>query len=192
MSSQTSTSAPSPMAFDRRHVHRRPRVLQYGLNVVGSSAADVVSGIGGWLFDRQMAGWNVSVALSVPGDEAALRILGLKTVELQELWQSMAGSSEHVAATAIATDRFDADEDVRLRGLTGLRGGVGEFAFWGADGPGQLGGQVHRAKYRLSAAARAFKAHAVAAAGHSAESVGPVEIVYRCGHGVMDTDLVPY
>lgn len=193
MSLQPSTSAPSPVAFGRRHVPGSLRVLQYELNVVGSSGADLVSGIGGWLFDRSMAGWNVRVALSEPGGDVALRILGLKAVDAKGLWQSMVGDPEHVAMTLIATDRFDADDDVRLRGLTALRAGAGTLAFWGADGPGQLAGQVHRAQYRPSAAARAFKAHALAAVGRAAAPLDPVETVFRCGHAseVMDTGLVP-
>lgn len=194
MSPQTSTSAPSPVAFGRRQVHGSPRVLQYELNVAGSGVGDLVSGVGGWLFDRAMAGWNVRVALTEPGEDAALRILGVKTVEVKGLWQSMAGGPEHVAMTLIATDRFDADDDVRLRGLTALRAGASTLAFWGAGGPGQLGRQVHRAQYRMSAAARAFKAHALTAAGRAAEPVDPVETIFRCGHAsrVMDTELVPY
>ncbi|MHC9297228.1 hypothetical protein ACRCUN_32615 [Mycobacterium sp. LTG2003] len=194
MSPQTSTSAPNPVAFGRRHVPGSTRVLQYDLNVVGSGVGDLVSSVGGWLFDRAMAGWNVNVALSEPDVNAALGILGLKTVEPKGRWQSMTGGPEHVAMTLIATDRFDADDDVRLRGLTALRSGAGTLAFWGVAGPGQLGGQVHRAQYRLSAAARAFKAHALAAAGRAAEPVDSVETIFRCGHAsrLMDTDLVPY
>ncbi|MGV0742169.1 hypothetical protein [Mycolicibacterium sp. XJ870] len=190
MSPQTSISATSTVPFARSRP-RSNQVLQYELNVVASSAADVVREIGGWLFDRRMAGWHVSVALTDPADERALRILGLKAVELTGLWQS-AGDPEYVAMTAIATDRFDSDNDVRLRGLSELRDGPGGLAFWGADCPEQLGGQVHRARYRLSAAARAFKAQALVASGETPARVGAVETMFRCGHGVLDAELAPY
>ncbi|WP_235717472.1 hypothetical protein [Mycolicibacterium goodii] len=165
------------------------RVLQYEINVVASGVLDVVSRIGGWLFDMRMAGWDVSVALpeapDEPDDHRALRVLGLKAAELTELWPACAsgpaarGSAERVTLTAIATDRFEDDPAVRRRLA---HGGMcdGEIAFWGSECPRLMGGQLRRTDYRPSAAARAFKAHALVAAGAcDIVSVGDAETVYR-------------
>ncbi len=53
--------ASHPIPFSRSRV-RPDETLQYRLNVMAADVAGVVSGIGGWLFDRAMAGWRVSVA----------------------------------------------------------------------------------------------------------------------------------
>ncbi|HWE91683.1 MAG TPA: hypothetical protein VG317_19635, partial [Pseudonocardiaceae bacterium] len=37
--------------------------LRYRLDVVAVSAADVVQSAGGWLYDRVMAGWEVTALL---------------------------------------------------------------------------------------------------------------------------------
>jgi hypothetical protein len=160
-------------------------VVQYELNVVGSSVLDVVSRVGGWLFDMGMAGWNVGVALGVtptePDHDRALRILGVKTAEVTDLWPVSGNRAEHAVLTAIATERFESDPEVRRRGLHALREGVDEIAFWGPVCPEQLGGRVRRTEYRPSAAARAFKAHALIAAGAADDQVGAAETVYCRG-----------
>ncbi len=47
---------------------RRPRVsdrasVTYRLDVVAANPADVVCSVGGWLYDRVRAGWDVNVLL---------------------------------------------------------------------------------------------------------------------------------
>lgn len=182
--------APSTVSFVRP---RSEAVLCYELNVVASTAAAVVSGLGGWLFDRRMAGWSVGVALTERGDDRALEILGVKVVELSGVWGSVRGDAEHVAMTVIATDRFESDGAVRSRGLDALRAGSSDVAFWGLDCPRPLSGQFHPTRYRPSAAARAFKAHALAAAGLPMAGADLPETVFRCGTaaGALDSDLVP-
>ncbi|MFV8052752.1 hypothetical protein [Mycobacterium sp. 48b] len=169
----------------------RPRVrpekaLQYELNVVADGVADVVSGIGGWLFDRAMAGWRVSVAVDEVGDERALRILGLKAVGLSGLWRS--AEADAVVMTAIGTSRFESGD----HGLT-VRNPDGDVVFFGSRGPEGLGLEVQRARYRPSAAALAFKAYALAVAGADPGAADRVETVFRCGRsaGLLDADLVP-
>ncbi|MEV0669636.1 hypothetical protein [Mycobacterium sp. NPDC050441] len=169
----------------------RPRVqtekaMQYELNVVAVDVAGMVSGIGGWLFDRAMAGWRVSVAADDCADERALRILGVKAVGLNGLWRS--AGADTVAMTAIDTDRFESGD----HGLTVHNPGA-DVIFFGAHGPDGLGGAVDRVQYRPSAAALAFKAHALAVAGADPGSVGRVEALFRGGRsaGLLDADLVP-
>jgi hypothetical protein len=52
--------------FDKRRPsarHSDGAAVKYRLDVVASSPADVVGSIGGWLYDRVRAGWEVSVLL---------------------------------------------------------------------------------------------------------------------------------
>ena len=55
--------------------------VKYRLDVVASSAADVVGSIGGWLYDRVRAGWDVNVLLAQECDDRPLQILGMHAVE---------------------------------------------------------------------------------------------------------------
>ena len=41
--------------------HRDGGALKYRLDVVAASSADVVCSVGGWLYDRVLAGWEVTV-----------------------------------------------------------------------------------------------------------------------------------
>lgn len=171
--------------FGRQRV-RPSKVLQYELNVVAADAADTVTSIGGWLFDRAMAGWRVNVAVGEGGDAQALRILGLKVVGLNALWRSVEADS--LAITAIGTSRVESGD----HGLT-LRAPVGDVVFFGSRAPGGFEGQVQRVQYHPSAAALAFKAHALAIAGAGPGSTDGVETLFRCGRsaGLLDADLVP-
>ncbi|MGA5544084.1 hypothetical protein ACPCIR_19685 [Mycobacterium sp. NPDC051198] len=173
----------SPLSGPRA---RPDKAMQYELNVVAADVTAVVSAIGGWLFDRAMAGWRVSVAADAGADERALRILGLKAVDLTGLW--LPTEADAVAMTAIATDRFESGDHVR----TVRRSGAG-MVFFGAHGPDGLGEAVDRVQYRPSAAALAFKAHALAVAGADPGSAGQVETLFRYGRsaGLLEADLVP-
>ncbi len=66
---------------------RAPRAdgecLRYRLDVVATSAVDVVQSAGGWLYDRVMAGWEVTVLLPRGCDTRSLRILGVAVSDLQ-------------------------------------------------------------------------------------------------------------
>ena len=60
--------------------------MRYRLDVVASSVVDVVRFAGGWLFDRAMAGWDVSVLLTDLADQPdgrPLQILGAQVVDLE-------------------------------------------------------------------------------------------------------------
>ena len=90
--------------------------------------------------------------------------------------------------TAIGTSRFEPGD----HGFT-LRNPGGDVVFFGSRGPDGLGLQIQRARYRPSAAALAFKAHALAVAGMDPASADTVETLFRCGRsaGLLDADLVP-
>ncbi|MGA8547342.1 MAG: hypothetical protein WB785_19075, partial [Mycobacterium sp.] len=57
--------------------------MRYRLDVVAANVADVVRFAGGWLFDRAMAGWDVTVLLVDHPDERPLQILGAQILDLE-------------------------------------------------------------------------------------------------------------
>ncbi|ORA78026.1 hypothetical protein K3U93_01605 [Mycobacterium malmoense] len=144
--------------------------LRYRLDVVAGSAADVVQSAGGWLYDRAMAGWEVTVLLPDNCDTRSLRILGARAAragfdETKTTSQSLAVSAEAFTADARARDRVLKSLDDRLT----------EVALWGDGWPLGVDRAMTRAQHVLSAAARTFKGHALAAAGIACGSVDPTE-----------------
>jgi hypothetical protein len=148
---------------------KSPRVTpqdtdRYRLHVVATSVADVVTSIGGLIFDRAMAGWDVTVAVAggVEGDaERALRILGAR---IATNGSASAGSAPpHVLA--VASDVFVANEPVRRLALAARKDDAAEVLLWGRRRPPNLDGRFVAAGHWPSAAARVFKSHALAARG---------------------------
>lgn len=119
--------------------------------------------------------------------ERALPILGVKAVELEGLWPST--THERVVTTVVAADLFDTDGDARSQVLASMHRGDGEVVLWGSGAPGRFGGGLRATQYRLSAAAQAFKAHALAAVGFS-DTTGTAVETLLLGGG-LDSDLVP-
>ena len=91
--------------------------MRYRLDVVAADVADVVRFAGGWMYDRVMAGWDVTVLLADGADERPLHILGVETADLESalaLW----AERPHPQTVAVAADLFASDERVR-RGVLG-------------------------------------------------------------------------
>ncbi len=165
--------------------------MRYRLDVVAANVTDVVRFAGGWMYDRVMAGWDVTVLLADDADERPLHILGVETADLESalaLW----AERPHPQTVAVAADLFTSDERVRRGVLGALEQGLTEVTLWGEHWPAELDDSVDAVRHELSAAARAFKAQALTAAGE-AGSVAGTE-TFRCG--VMATpsvaaDLIP-
>lgn len=166
------------------------RVFRYQLNVIAASVADVVRSAGGWLFDRRMAGWEVNILLSEQNDVRPLRILGAAAIDLRSGLASLPRGPERAAALAVAADLLAIDESIHEEVLEAVRSGLTEVALWGDSRPADVGGQVDATEYRLSAAARVFKGHALAAAGLVDLQVGHTERLYRSGYQPLDSDLI--
>jgi hypothetical protein len=185
---------PNQMPRERRPRGRSHAVttslFRYQLNVIAASVADVVQSAGGWLFDRRMAGWEVNILLSEQDDARAIRILGATTVDLRSGLASFLRGPERAAALAVAADLLAIDESIREEVLEAVRSGLTEVALWGDSRPANVGGQVDSTEYRLSAAARVFKGHALAAAGLVDFEVGHTERLYRSGYQPLDSDLI--
>lgn len=161
--------------------------MRYRLDVVAADVADVVRCAGGWMYDRVMAGWDVTVLLADGADARPLHILGVETADLESalaLW----ADRPHPQTVAVAADLFASDERVRRGVLGALDQGLTEVTLWGEHCPAELDESVGAVRHQLSAAARAFKTQALTAA-HDPEagSVADIE-TFRCG--VMATPSV--
>ena len=168
--------------------------MRYRLDVVTPSVSDVVTSAGGWLVDRVMAGWDVTVLIS--GEHCAddLRPLQILGVEIGDLDTAMAQWEDrpHPQTVAVAADLFASDERVRHGVLGAMEQGLTEVTLWGESWPTDLDASVDPVQHELSAAARAFKTQAVAALGTGAPIAGAE--VFRCGVMTCPSvaaDLVP-
>ena len=157
---------------------RAGSVLRHEMTVVASSVADAVASTGGWLYDRRMAGWQVNVLVADRVGERALQVLGAAVLDLSGDLDAITDDPDRAATLAVAADVYATDGRVRRFVSTSDRRRA-EVALWGdAD---SLGENVSAVSYRLSAAARAFKAQALLAAGVPSESVAATEPLFRCG-----------
>jgi hypothetical protein len=146
--------------------------LRYRLDVVALSAADVVQSAGGWLYDRVMAGWEVTVLLPHSCDIRPLRILGVQALDPESQPALTESTSQSLAVSA---DAFTADARVREKVLESLGDRLTEVALWGDGWPLAVNRAMTRAQHVLSSAARSFKVYALTAAGIGCDSVDPTE-----------------
>ena len=165
--------------------------MRYRLDVVAASVPEVVQYAGGWLVDRVMAGWDVTVLITGGDDLRPLEILG---VEVQDLEIALTEWAErpHPQTVAVAADLFASDARVREGVLNALDHGMTEVTLWGQAWPAELDATVASVEHHLSAAARAFKTQAMAASNLE----GAVERVetFLCGVTACPSvaaDLVP-
>lgn len=141
------------------------RTLRYRLVLVAADPVEAVSRAGGWLFDRAVSGWDVTVVVDDPADIRPLTILGVGVLDLGCVLRCR----QQVAlpqAFAVAGDPSalpPAAHDWVYRYITGARGDV---RFWGETGDAEIGvAQAAPTHYLPSRAARAFKAYALEAVG---------------------------
>jgi hypothetical protein len=166
--------------------------MRYRLDVVAASVVDVVRFAGGWLFDRAMAGWDVTVLLADPADDRPLQILGAQTMDLEHALASV-DTRPRPQALAAAADLFGCDSQVRQGVLQALDHGVTEVTLWGQTWPAELDDSVGLVQHRLSSAAQIFKGQALAAAAVQLGSIDPTE-TFRSGllaWPSVAADLVP-
>ena len=163
--------------------------MRYRLDVVAPTVLDAVAFAGGWIYDRVMAGWDVTVLIGNDDDARPLEILGAQVRDLEsvlEAWEDR----PHPQTVAVAADVFDSDPRVHQHVLNALEQGATEVTLWGERLPAELDNSVDSVEHHLSAAARAFKSQALAAA--NAESAVAHAETFRCGMSVsVAADLVP-
>jgi hypothetical protein len=159
------------------------RILRYQLNVVATSTEEVLRSAGGWLCDRARAGWDVNVLVAGGGDSRAMKILGATAVDLDEGFLAMLQRASRGGAIAVSAELLGADKRVRDEVLRLLKRGLTEVTVLGTRWPAELGRQADSVQHRVSAAARAFKSHALAAAEVSTDAVTSTETLFRIGTG---------
>jgi hypothetical protein len=152
--------------------------IRYRLDVAALSVLEVVSRAGGWLFDRVMAGWDVTVFIADHADVRPLHILGAQTLDLDYAFGSL-DLRPRPQALAVATDLFGSDLRARQRVLKALDHQLTEVTLWGEVRSAEVAAKTDSVQHRLSVAARVFKAQALAAAAAPDASVGFTE-TFRC------------
>ncbi|WP_176561931.1 hypothetical protein [Mycolicibacterium palauense] len=135
---------------------------------------EVVRCVGGWVFDRSMAGWVVTVLLPMrPGDDLRpLRILGAGAVDRDS---ALGGPSRCPAAVSVAAQVYSVDR-VRADIRRSVEAGAVEATLWGERSGPASPAPLPVVRHGLSLAARSFKAHALAAARRDPIAVGPVAV----------------
>lgn len=176
-----------------RTLEERPPAgsVAYRLDVVATNAADVAASIGGWLCDRVRAGWDVHVLLAQRCDHRPLQILGMHAVDLDP--QILAAGPECAArGLAVSADMFASDARIRQEVLAALDRWMTEVTLWHEDWPLAVGHRTTTVQHVLSAAARAFKRHALEAAG-IAGAVAPTETLRSDMKASLpvDSELIP-
>ena len=171
--------------------HRDGGAVKYRLYVVASSPADVVCSVGGWLYDRVRAGWEVSVLLPHQCDTRPLQILGMQAADLDS-HLSAASIGCPARGLAVSAEMLASDTRIRHEVLTALDRWITEVTLWHDGWPLAVGHRTTTVQHVLSAAARAFKRHALTAAGVSA-TVGPTETLRSDMKACLpvDSELIP-
>ncbi|WP_433152831.1 hypothetical protein ACQPZ8_18820 [Actinomadura nitritigenes] len=139
--------------------------------------ADAVRCAGGWLFDRVAAGWDVTVLTADHADPRPLRILGARPADLHCALSSPV-RGPRPRAIAVCGGLYASDPRVR-RMVARARDELVEITLWDGTGPVEepagSAGEGEWLPHRLSVAARAFKAQAMAAAAVPADAAGTTE-----------------
>lgn len=148
----------------------RPR--RYSAMCIAQDVAGLVEGAGGWLFDRAMAGWDVSAFVDERSDPRALHILGVRTVRYAEAWAAMETTTP--TSFVVAGERYASDVEARRLLQDALGEGADVTVFGSPCALDQVEG-ISSVTYRLTAAAHAFKMHALAVAGRGRPPAHAIE-----------------
>jgi hypothetical protein len=148
------------------------------MTAIAPSAAEAVRYAGGWLFDQVMAGWDVTVITADDEDPRPLDILGVRARSFDAIFAAPV-LGPCLQAIALRTDLYHDDERVRRLVLAAAEAGRAEIRLWGEVWPADFGGSGDSVSHRLSLAARAFKAQALAAADRRGEPTSEIEVFRR-------------
>jgi hypothetical protein len=139
---------------------------RYRFQVVAANIVDAVMSIGGLIFDRAMAGWEVSVVVDGGTDrvidDRPIRILGGRVAKRLE---DRVGLLARPHLLAVATDVMVKSEAVRRQVLAAGNDNAAEVLLWGRHHPTNVNCRFVAARHRPSAAAQVFKSQALAAGG---------------------------
>lgn len=151
--------------IDNAHTQHPDRgyATKHRMTVFASSSTDAVAYAGGLIFDRVGAGWDVQIHLTTdsPGDGRALQILGIQ----KPMQSTPFDGTEWPDLILIGPDVYRQNAQARRIFTAAARRPPTEVAMWGDEWPTNLHPGIGQVEHRLSTAARAFKAHAMGAAG---------------------------
>jgi hypothetical protein len=141
------------------------RIQRYQLHVFAPNIADAVASVGGLIFDRAMAGWDVTVVVDDGDiDDRPVRILGGR-VAAAVSGPDRVGSVPRPQTLAVATDVLVKSEQVRRLVLAARTAKASDILLWGRHHPPNLNCRFVPVHHQPSAAAQVFKSHALAAGG---------------------------
>lgn len=145
--------------------------MRHRLVVAARRPADVVRRAGGWMVDLALVGWEVRVFTEGRAD-LPMRILGADHRDLESALDAPA-RGRPPAAIAVDLELYDSDPRVRRMVRAAVDRGAADCRIWSAADAFDDGDRVLR--YRLSAAARAFKCQALAALALPPDETGATE-----------------
>lgn len=158
----------------------RKHILRHRLVAFAPTAASVVENAGGWMFDRVMAGWDVTVVVTDHVDTRPLEILGVRVVDLESAMTSKI-RGPHPDSIAFDSGLCDVDNRFRVGVPKVFDGGLAnEVTLWGVRKWDDDRRSVAPVEYRLSVAALAFKTYALSAISDSCQ-VGHTERFHTSG-----------
>jgi hypothetical protein len=169
----------------------KPRQVNYRLNVVTADVPDLVQSVGGWLVDRTLAGWEVNVLVTDLRGVLPLQVLGARPVGLEAGLISLIRRRNRAAGLAVDANLLAKHESLHRDVRWIVRSGLTEVALWGGGWPASLAGPADSVDYRISAAARHFKRHALAAAGITDVAVATTESLVRGGYRPPNSYMLP-
>lgn len=169
-------------------MHHAPNARHSGLQtvdtgthrilVIGSDSADVVRFVGGWICDRALSGWRVTVALRNTTDTEPIVILGAKPIPLEALAQDLP-DGQWPCALAMAGDIFAEDSKVNRVLSSCRREDLPDVMVWGESVQAASAHLDNGERHRSSRAARAFKARALVAVGLPPHAAEDTELLHR-------------
>ena len=143
-------------------------VGRYQFRVVAADVADAVMSVGGLIFDRAMAGWDVSVAVEADSerdiDDRPIRILGARVTNMPT-GQQRATMLLAPQMLAVAAEVIVKSDTVRRQVLVAGNDAATAVLLWSGDHPPSLNCKYIPVRHRPSVAAHVFKSHALAAGG---------------------------
>ncbi|MDY6995512.1 MAG: hypothetical protein SW019_02880 [Actinomycetota bacterium] len=173
-SRRSHTDGPAASGFGRP---QPPQLL-----VWGSGVSEIITAAGGYLCDQARCGWDVTVLLADDCDVRPLTILGA-TARLQQAdAESVLGALNRGQGLLIGAERLARGTEVHRALSRVLSRGANDVTVWGEPKHARADAGLEPAAHRLSSAARAFKAHALAAGGRPpcpTGAVGPTESLFR-------------
>ena len=144
--------------------------------VAARDPSAVVRLAGGWMVDQALLGWDVRV-LTEGDAERPMRILGARHHDLERVLNA-APPGRWPSALAVDFDLYASDARVRRLMRTAMDAGSSDCRFWSesAESAGSAAcDEAYAVRHRLSAVARAFKTHALAALALPAGEPAPIE-----------------